>query len=138
MSVKKGKSKFGKQCLDSIKEMLIAKELEYEGRLCSSRKTLAALSDGQRKASTTNMSGCEGDLVDVASNAIEESLQIGMLEVYAETIKKIEETLSSILNGTYGVCTNCSRSIPAKRLKAIPWARMCVKCADALDQPWEA
>jgi RNA polymerase-binding transcription factor DksA len=34
--------------------------------------------------------------------------------------------------GTYGVCANCGRSIPAARLRVRPFAELCVPCAEKL------
>lgn len=33
-----------------------------------------------------------------------------------------------------GVCEECDEDIPAARLKAIPMAKCCVKCQEALDR----
>jgi len=33
-----------------------------------------------------------------------------------------------IQDGSYGFCERCEELIPAKRLDALPWARLCVTC----------
>jgi DnaK suppressor protein len=43
-------------------------------------------------------------------------------------LRLIEEALDRIDSGDYGICLNCERPIPAKRLDALPWARYCVPC----------
>ncbi|MDX1535309.1 MAG: TraR/DksA C4-type zinc finger protein [Candidatus Spechtbacterales bacterium] len=45
-------------------------------------------------------------------------------------LKNTNEALERIENGTYGKCTNCGKSIPEKRLKAMPEARLCIECAN--------
>jgi DnaK suppressor protein len=46
-----------------------------------------------------------------------------------DEIRQIELTLSQIKAGKYGTCMGCGRSIAAERLKALPYATKCVKCA---------
>lgn len=41
---------------------------------------------------------------------------------------KIEETLSRINCGTYGICEGCGQDIEIDRLKAIPFATSCTTC----------
>jgi RNA polymerase-binding transcription factor DksA len=45
-----------------------------------------------------------------------------------DAIFEIDEALRRIQEGTYGVCVGCSRPIERVRLKALPFARMCVAC----------
>ena len=38
------------------------------------------------------------------------------------------EALRRLENGTYGICTDCGRTIPERRLSARPEATRCVVC----------
>lgn len=42
----------------------------------------------------------------------------------------IEEALSRIEDGSYGKCDGCSKSISLKRLRALPYARLCIECKE--------
>ena len=44
-------------------------------------------------------------------------------------ILDIDAALQKMAMGTYGYCESCKRSIPMKRLDAIPSARLCARCA---------
>ena len=44
-------------------------------------------------------------------------------------IEQIDLALTKITIGDYGVCESCGDDISPARLKAIPWARLCVECA---------
>lgn len=46
-----------------------------------------------------------------------------------QELRKIDRALAYIESGTYGRCDSCSRPIAAKRLRAIPWATLCKRCA---------
>jgi DnaK suppressor protein len=47
----------------------------------------------------------------------------------AELIK-IDNAIKRIHNGTYGKCIKCGNQIQEKRLKAIPYANICIICAN--------
>ena len=44
--------------------------------------------------------------------------------------KLLEDAIARIDEGKFGICTNCHGEIAEARLKAIPWATVCVNCAD--------
>jgi RNA polymerase-binding transcription factor DksA len=43
-------------------------------------------------------------------------------------VEEIDRALEKIEAGTYGVCERCGENIPKERLKALPYASLCVKC----------
>jgi DnaK suppressor protein len=43
-------------------------------------------------------------------------------------VEEIDEALARIGDGSYGVCERCQQPIPKPRLKALPYARLCVAC----------
>ena len=43
-------------------------------------------------------------------------------------VDEIDHALQKIASGTYGVCERCGQAIPKARLKALPYARLCVSC----------
>lgn len=47
-------------------------------------------------------------------------------------LRLVEEALDRIHTGDYGVCLSCEKSIPPKRLQALPWAQYCVTCQQNL------
>jgi DnaK suppressor protein len=47
-------------------------------------------------------------------------------------LRLIEEALNRLDSGDYGICLSCEEPIPPKRLRALSWARYCVKCQEAL------
>jgi len=56
------------------------------------------------------------------------SLRLNSLDY--RQLKLVEEALDRIHTGDYGTCVSCEEPIPAKRLKALPWARCCVDCQE--------
>jgi DnaK suppressor protein len=47
-------------------------------------------------------------------------------------LQMIEAALDRLSSNDYGICLGCEEPIPAKRLKALPWARYCVGCQESI------
>ncbi len=47
-------------------------------------------------------------------------------------LRLVEEALDRIEAGDYGICLECEEPIAPKRLKAVSWARYCVKCQEKM------
>jgi DnaK suppressor protein len=58
------------------------------------------------------------------------SLQMNSLD-YTQ-LRLVDQALDRLDSGDYGTCLACEEAIPAKRLKAVSWARYCVKCQDTI------
>jgi len=43
-------------------------------------------------------------------------------------LKNVDSALEKIKNDKYGVCEKCGKEIEEKRLKAVPEAKLCMKC----------
>lgn len=53
--------------------------------------------------------------------------QLKSIEFHA--LREIDEALSRIAQGTYGICEQCGEPIPYARLEVVPYARLCMKCS---------
>ncbi|MFO8082863.1 MAG: TraR/DksA C4-type zinc finger protein [Desulfobacterales bacterium] len=47
-----------------------------------------------------------------------------------EEIEQIDAALGKLETGIYGICEACGKEISESRLKAIPWAPICIECAE--------
>jgi DnaK suppressor protein len=74
---------------------------------------------------------------DFAEQAVElengETLVALDREVNTE-IREIDGALRRLDDGTYGECTACGDTISERRLKALPFARFCIDCANNQQQ----
>ncbi|GAA0422827.1 TraR/DksA family transcriptional regulator [Cocleimonas flava] len=48
-----------------------------------------------------------------------------------EELVQVQSAIKRIENGTYGICAKCEEEISPQRLQAIPYATLCIHCADA-------
>jgi phage/conjugal plasmid C-4 type zinc finger TraR family protein len=39
-----------------------------------------------------------------------------------------QRALDRMRDGSYGLCQDCGKPLPAERLTAVPWAHRCVRC----------
>ncbi|MBI5678583.1 MAG: TraR/DksA family transcriptional regulator [Planctomycetes bacterium] len=70
------------------------------------------------------------DIAEIASSASDGDVERIIAEEDARELKQIEDALARIKAGHYGVCEQCSRPIKKARLKAIPFATLCVSCKE--------
>jgi DnaK suppressor protein len=77
-----------------------------------------------------DVSGYEDDLVDVATETFEREKGLALESSVQGLLRMVEEALHKIREGTYGVCEGCGKSIDSNRLRAIPYARLCIRCKE--------
>ncbi|MGN6198150.1 TraR/DksA family transcriptional regulator [Humibacter sp.] len=57
----------------------------------------------------------------------------GLHEDLELELTEIDHALAHLEAGTYGVCMNCGKPIGVARLRARPFAELCIDCAKALE-----
>jgi DnaK suppressor protein len=72
----------------------------------------------------------QGDMADQASGNNEVHIQLKLKQTDAKILQAIEEALTRIDKGTYGICRDCGEPIAPARLNAIPWTRVCITCKE--------
>lgn len=68
------------------------------------------------------------DLADVASNDIDARTFKAVGAKGKIRLQRIESALARLENGRFGTCASCGSRIGEARLKAIPYAVMCINC----------
>lgn len=71
--------------------------------------------------------GTDNHLGDTASATFDRELDQGLEEGAQQTLGEIEAALKRIDAGTYGTCEVCGKPIGEDRLRAIPWAKLCIE-----------
>jgi RNA polymerase-binding transcription factor DksA len=74
-------------------------------------------------------------MAESGTDAFEEELRLARMESAGDEIFEIEEALRRIREGTYGTCEACAAALPVGRLRAIPYARLCLACKVAEEAP---
>jgi RNA polymerase-binding transcription factor len=73
------------------------------------------------------------DPLDQVRSSTDRDMAVETLNQQARLIHEIRSALGRVAEGSYGSCERCEEPIPAKRLDALPWARMCVNCQSAAE-----
>jgi RNA polymerase-binding protein DksA len=109
-------------------ERLREKLTEEKQRLLHQADELTAEAEqlaSEREAGDTQFdeeSG-EGDTVNV-----ERERDLLLSATARQVVEEIDEALTRMKKGSYGVCKYAGRKLPLERLEAIPWANVCVDC----------
>ena len=71
---------------------------------------------------------------DTASETYERTKDYAIDENFREMVEKIDEALRKIDDETYGLCDRCGEPINRERLKAIPYATLCIDCQETIER----
>ncbi|MGB8347800.1 MAG: TraR/DksA family transcriptional regulator [Ktedonobacteraceae bacterium] len=68
------------------------------------------------------------DLEDRSVDVQQTQQEKEILDNEQDLLDQVNAALQRIEQGTYGICENCGQPIYEKRLEALPWASLCLKC----------
>lgn len=68
------------------------------------------------------------DYADIASLEADRLFLLRLRDRERKLIRKIDQTLARIEDGTFGICENCGKEIGEERLKARPVTTLCISC----------
>jgi RNA polymerase-binding protein DksA len=88
----------------------------------------------RRSEANGDLSSMPIHMADMGTDNFEQEFTLSLMENEGVALEQIEAAMERIENGTYGECEECGGKIPKKRLDAIPYASMCVRCASQLEQ----
>lgn len=74
------------------------------------------------------------DDLDETQFAAARELSTRNLERESSVLREVHAALDRIAEGTYGACLQCEEEISQKRLKAVPWATLCIACQEEADR----
>jgi len=106
-------------------------KLDTVRQLLQSRLKEATETEGARESIRIQQ---VADPVDMTLLAADREMAMQSLDRRAGLVRRLRSALDRIEDGTYGICRECEEEIAPKRLKAIPWAELCVRCQEAADQ----
>jgi len=119
------KKKFTKSDLKDFKKIVLKKKEEVLGDL----KHIAddTLRKSQKEASG-DISGYTYHMADVATDNYDREFSLGLASGERKSLYELDDALKRIEEGTFGICDNCKSFITKVRLRAVPSARLCIKC----------
>lgn len=106
---------------EALHRMLMAKRRETMNEIGESLGQ--SLTEDQQRRLESAM-----DVGDQALMDLERELGISLMEMRNRKRQLIDEALTRLTDGTYGICAECAVDISEKRLAAVPFAKLCVEC----------
>lgn len=76
----------------------------------------------------------EADVLDRTLGAANRDLAPFGFEMSGCKRREVSITLDRLGGGTYGECQCCRDEISEKRLRAVPWASLCITCQEHAEQ----
>ena len=97
-------------------------------RIANAIEYLASENPGtmQEELGDTGGWGADNHIGDMASVTFDRELDEGLEEGAQQTLDQIDRALAKLDAGTYGTCERCGKAIGEERLRARPWATLCI------------
>ena len=70
------------------------------------------------------------DPVDMTQEAAERDVAVQLLDRESALVRHLRNAIHRIEDGSYNLCLQCEEEIAPTRLKAIPWAELCIRCQE--------
>lgn len=80
-----------------------------------------------------DLSGYSLHMADAATDTWDREFALELASNQQQFLYAIDEALKRIEEKTYGKCEKCKILIPIKRLKALPFAKYCIKCQQEIE-----
>jgi RNA polymerase-binding protein DksA len=107
---------------------------EFQERLLAERRRLQEASGNLRGEHRGSLGDTVAELSvaddnhpgHVASETFDRELDDGLEEGAERQLEQVDAALKRIDEGTYGTCAICGKPIGEERLRAVPWATLCI------------
>lgn len=117
--------KLDKKTSEFYKKLLLEKRDELSGDI--SHISEETLKKSQKDASG-DISGYTFHMADVATDNYDREFSLDLASKERSVLIEINYALQKIQEGGFGFCESCKKPISKIRLKAVPYARLCLKC----------
>ncbi|MEN6450218.1 MAG: TraR/DksA family transcriptional regulator [Thermoguttaceae bacterium] len=117
--------------LQVYKDQLLALRARLRGDV---NKMADAALRKSRSEANGDLSSMPIHMADIGSDNFEQEFTLSFMENDGGTLSRLEASLERIDEGSYGLCEECGLKIPKSRLNAIPYATLCVRCAEQQEQ----
>lgn len=107
----------------------------YYDKLLRARDEL--LSEHHRLGTQASKFDAKDMMQSDAESATDESTRdyaLGMITNYQQRLEEIEAAIQRIKDGSYGICEQTGKPIPAERLEAVPWTRFRTGAEEELEE----
>ena len=119
-----GEEAHDKKFLDEQRELLLAEREDYVQKA----EELKAEADSLARETEPGDIQFDEESGEGATMNVERERDLALSAQAQAAVEEIDRALAKIADGTYGYCEQCGQPIPKARLKALPYAALCVAC----------
>ena len=102
--------------------------LQHKQKLLEEIRHITKGASTSHKDASGGISTYTYHMADVASVHYEREVSLNIATSEQKLIYEIDEALKRIEDKSYGKCLECEKPIVARRLKAVPYASLCIAC----------
>ena len=119
-----------KEQVKQFRQLLITER----AKLADEIKSIAHDASTSPRDASGDLSAYTIHMADMASDTYERELSMNIVTSEQELLYQIDDALKRLDDGTFGLCQQCNQPITMSRLKAVPYASMCITCQRAKEQ----
>ena len=105
-------------------------KLQFQNLFSEMKKNLI----NEMKLQESELEWQKGDETDLSNDDRERQLKLKLLSRQTFMLKKIDNALFKLDEGTFGVCEECDGDIEINRLRARPIATQCIHCKEEMER----
>jgi len=121
------KNKFNKKELAEFKKLILKQK---EGVLEEIKHISEDTLKKSQKEASGDISGYTYHMADMATDTYDREFSLGLASNERKLLYELDDALKKTEEGSFGICEECKSLIAKNRLKAVPYARLCVKCQE--------
>lgn len=111
-----------------LKNLLLKKKTELENRIADREEKLKF----SQQESAGDLSSYPTHMGDIGSDVEQREQSVHFYETLVKELQRVNRALEKTESKEYGICEKCRKKISFNRLKAIPYAELCIKCGENL------
>ena len=119
----RARSSLDKKEIEDLRELLRSERADLAAQL-------ATIEENSFAASQSDLSGevaFDDETADAGTATFERERDLSLVNNLRDLMERIDKALGKIQEGTYGLCDRCGKPIEKLRLKALPYANLCIK-----------
>jgi DnaK suppressor protein len=106
----------------------------FEAELLKRKQAIIEEASKTINTELRNRKGYFPDTIDRSCWETDRNFLLRLRDRERKLLKKIDEALFRIQNGTFGICQECGEDIGEDRLKVRPVATLCISCKEDQEQ----
>ena len=117
------KSALSKKEVGDLREHLVAERAQLQSQFDEIEQSTFATNQSE----LTGEMGFDEEYADAGTATFERERDLSLVNNLRDLMERIDKALTKIDEGTYGLCDRCGKPIEKLRLKALPYANLCIK-----------